>query len=361
MSILKNLIFYDYLSFMKKMILPIVCTFTAFFMLFFASCTQNENTLTFNAMNTVMTLKTYGKNAKEVNLKIKDRILNLESYFSVTDKNSEVYKINSGTTQYKVLHDETSYLIKNSLLMAQKTNGTFNPAIYPIVKLWGFTEGNYNVPIESQIKNILPLTDFSKIKIEQNDDKKISVLYKEKNMMLDFGAVAKGYAGDEAVKILKKNKINSAILDLGGNIVAFNEKPNGEEWNVGIKNPWENQNACLGLKVKNKNIITSGGYERFFTDKNGNKYIHIFNAKTGYPVQNDLESVTIISENGFYADCLSTALFVMGKEDAINFWKNNNDFKMILITKNKEVYASKSLENKITVLYDFKNVTFVNE
>lgn len=326
----------------------------------FVSCVQNSNFIAFDAMNTFMTLKTYGKNAAEANLKVKARIFELESYFSTTLPESDVFKINNSNGDYEFLHDETARLAVYALEMAKKTDGALNPAIYPIVKAWGFTTGEYKIPSESEILSILPYTDFSKLQIEEvanpkNAEKsaKKVILHKQDEMMIDFGAVAKGFASDEAVKILKSYGIDSAILDLGGNIVALGAKPDGTEWNVGIKNPWDGENPVAGIKIKNQCVVTSGGYERFFVGADGKKYIHIFDGKTGFPVENELESVSVISESGAYADSLSTALFVMGTENAINFWKANRDFDMILITKDKQIFYTKPLDERISVLYDF--------
>lgn len=326
----------------------------------FVSCAQNSNFIAFDSMNTFMTLKTYGKNAAEANFKVKARICELESYFSTTLPESDVFKINNSNGDYEFLHDETARLALYALKMAKKTDGALNPAIYPIVKAWGFTTGEYKIPLESEILSILPYTDFSKMQIEEianleNAEKseKKFILQKPAGAMIDFGAVAKGFASDEAVKILKSYGIDSAILDLGGNIVALGAKPDGTEWNVGIKNPWNGENPVAGIKIKNQCVVTSGGYERFFVGADGKKYIHIFDGKTGFPVENELESVSVVSESGAYADSLSTALFVMGTENAINFWKANHDFDMILITKDKRIFYTKSLDEKISVLDDF--------
>lgn len=339
--------------FMKKIVLLIFCLFI------FVSCAQNSDFLAFESMNTFVTLKTYGKNAAKANSRIKSRILELEDYFSTTKPESDIYKINMSDGGSEIPHTETARLALYAFGMAEKTGGALNPAIFPIVKAWGFTTGGYKIPSENEILSILPYTDFSKIKIQEvsfeNAEKseKKFILQKPAGTMIDFGAVAKGFAGDEAVKILESCGIESAILDLGGNIVAFGAKPDGTEWNVGIKNPWNGENPAAGLKIRNKNVVTSGGYERFFVGADGKKYIHIFDGKTGHPVENGLESVSVVSESDVYADALSTALFVMGTEKAVDFWKSNRDFDMILITKDKKIFYTPGLEQKITVLYDF--------
>lgn len=320
------------------------------------SCSENKNFLAFESMSTFMTLKTYGKNSAKANLAVKKRIEELENCFSTTKSESDVYKINHTDSVFEIPHEETAELALYALEMAEKTGGALNPALYPLVKAWGFTTGEYRIPPENQILALLPLTDFRKIKIEERnspDLQKKFAISKPAGAMIDFGAVAKGFASDEAVKILKSCGIESAVLDLGGNIVAFGAKPDGTEWNVGIKNPWDGGTPVAGLKIKNQCVVTSGGYERFFTGGDGKKYIHIFDGKTGRPVEDDLESVTVVSESGVYADALSTALFVMGTEKAADYWRSHRDFDMILISKDRKIFYTDSLAGKISVIYGF--------
>lgn len=335
---------------MKKAFVLFFCVFVLI------SCSENKNFLAFESMSTFMTLKTYGKNSVKANLAVKKRIEELENCFSTTKPESDVYKINHTDSVFEIPHEETAELALYALEMAEKTGGALNPAIYPVVKAWGFTTGEYRIPPENQILALLPLTDFRKIKVEERnspDLQKKFAISKPAGAMIDFGAVAKGFASDEAVKILKSYGIESAVLDLGGNIVAFGAKPDGTEWNVGIKNPWDAGTPVAGLKIKNQCVVTSGGYERFFTGGDGKKYIHIFDGKTGRPVENDLESVTVVSESGVYADALSTALFVMGTEKAADYWRSHQDFDMILISKDRKIFYTDSLAGKISVIYSF--------
>lgn len=338
---------------MKKIVFFVFCLFI------FVSCSQNSSFVAFESMNTFMTLKAYGKNAAKANSKVKARICELEDFFSTTKPESDVYKINQADGDFEFFHKETACLALYAFEMAEKTGGALNLAVYPIVKAWGFTTGEYKIPSETEIRSILPYTDFTKIKIQEvpfenaENSEKTFVIHKPAGAMIDFGAIAKGFAGDEAVKILKTCGVDSAILDLGGNIVAFGTKTDGAEWNVGIKNPWDAENPAAGLKVKNTNVVTSGGYERFFVGDDGKKYIHIFDGKTGFPVENELESVTVVCEKGVYADALSTALFVMGKEKAVDFWNKSRDFDMILITKDGKIFYTSGLKQKISVIYDF--------
>jgi len=305
-------------------------------------------------MNTFMTLSVYasGKKGEQVCGQIHQRIDELESILSTTLPSSDLYYLNHNKKNREPLSPELKELFDFSEAMYTKTSGAFNPALYPVIREWGFTTESYKVPSDEKIARLLSHTDFSKL---QTQASRQSIIL-EANMELDFGAVGKGYAADQAVLILQKNGITSALLDFGGNIQAHGKKPDGSLWRVGIKNPWDGGVACA-LSVESKAVVTSGGYERFFEDEEGNRYIHIFDPETGRPSQSDLESVTIVCQSGCYADALSTALFVMGKEGAIKWWKENHNFDFILITKSGELIYSEGLEGFIEALYPFQTVT----
>ena len=312
-----------------------------------------KSSLSFQAMNTFVSVQTFGKNSKNVNQKIKARLSELESLFSTTDSSSEIYKLNHSSEKIQV-SSETYTLLSYSVKMAEIFNGHFNPALFPVIREWGFTTGNYHVPSQEKINFLLKKTDFSQIQFF--DDNFVQL---QDSMSVDFGSVAKGFASDEIVKILSENNILSALIDFGGNIIAFGEKPDSSFWRIGIKNPFGGE-VSLAVKVKNQMVITSGGYERFFTDENQKKYIHIFDGKTGFPVENEIESVTIICENGLYADTLSTALFIIGSENAVSFWRERKDFQMIILQKDGSILYTSPLESQIEILSEFSEICVID-
>ena len=339
---------------MKK----IVFGFSLLFVVSLISCRQTKTSESFTAMNTFMTVSLYSSSAKKGEAacnQIKNRIAELEGILSTTLPASDVYYINHNKKLPDPIKPELLELFKFSSEMYNKTYGAFNPALYPVIREWGFTTEEYKVPSEQRINELLLHTDFSFF----CDSGFMAGSQIDEGMEFDFGAVGKGYAADEAVIILEKNGIKSALLDFGGNIQTIGKKPDGSLWRVGIKNPWTGGAVCA-LSVESKAVVTSGGYERFFEDENGKRYIHIFDPKNGHPCEGDLESVTIVTSSGKNADTLSTALFVMGKETAVEWWKQNPDFDFILLTKNHELIYSAGLENFIEPLYQFKTVEIVH-
>lgn len=308
------------------------------FMIIISGCSDSEmksSSRDIFAMDTYMNIKAYGKNSEKAVKESADEIKRLENLFSVTDSESDIYKINH--SESAEVNSDTAEIISKALEICKSTDGSLDITIYPLVKLWGFTSGEYRIPDNSEIQNCLEKVGYENINISGNC---ISV---PQNCELDLGAVAKGYTSDRIAEIFRENGIESGIINLGGNVCIY-----GSERKVGIKNPFSDD--VIGtVEVSDRAVITSGSYERYFTGDDGKNYCHIINSETGYPVDNGLVSVTVTGKNGLYCDALSTALFVMGRENAVEYWKNNSqDFDMILIENNGKIYVTEniSFENK---------------
>ena len=167
-------------------------------------------------------------------------------------------------------------------------------------------------------------------------------------MQLDMGAVGKGYAADLACEALRARGVDSAILSLGGNVQAVGTRPDGTDWRIGIRAPWESGNLGV-LEISDAAVVTSGGYENYFEDEQGNLYWHILDPDTGYPARSGLESVTIVAREGRLGDALSTALFVMGAEAAEEYWRENGGFDMILVTGDGQVIITEGIAGRFSL------------
>lgn len=301
---------------------------------------SGEAVRTFYAMNTVMIINAYGKNSEQAVSDVQDRILELEKLWSVTDENSEIYRLdhNYDHGQAVEVSDVTRDVVNFALDISNRTGGALDPTVYPVLSAWGFTGDEYRVPDADELSRLLKLVNYQNVKVTGN---KIAL---EPGMMLDLGAAAKGCASDIAAEILREHGIGSALINLGGNIMTVGTKPDNTGWRIGVKDPgYHEGEKNIGVLTINNNgsggtaIVTSGNYERFFTAVDGTVYGHIIDPKTGYPVDNDLLSATIISPNGLLCDALSTAMFVLGSEKAAEFWRENSNklkgFDMLLITK----------------------------
>ena len=393
-------------KYLKRTITPAaIGAMMAFSMLISAALTpaayagENEEPQTRQlfAMTTVMNLKAYGKDAGAALDEAEEKIRSLDSLLSTGTKGSEVWQINhdGGGT----LSDDTATLTDLSLQLYQETNGAFDFTIYPIMKLWGFTEffgesgdetesstenapGHEasaqteaetqteaaadalsssehlisHVPTKAEIEALLPLVDSSKV-IYDPETKKLTL---PSGVQIDFGGIAKGYTSQAVMDIYQKHHLTGGLADLGGNIQVTGNKPDGSPWRVGIEDPADTS-ALLGILTlsEDSTVITSGGYERYLVDQDGKRYPHIIDPSTGYPVENDLSSASIICKDGALADGLSTSLCVMGKEKAISFWKAHSDqFEMVLFDTDQTITISEGLKDSfISDRYEIETVS----
>jgi len=229
----------------------------------------------------------------------------IEQLLSKYQPDSEISRLNRAG-RLKVSPD-TFYIIKKSKEFWQISQGAFDITVAPLVDLWGFTNQKYNVPAEGLIKTTLKLVGSDKIILQEKDN---VVEFKFPGMKVDLGAIAKGFALDCAVKLLKERNINSCLINAGGQVYALGEK-SAHPWKVAVQNPRRPEISGI-LELKNKSASTSGDYEQFFFN-NGKRYCHIINPVTGYPADSGIFSVTVIANDGLTADALSTAIFVLGK------------------------------------------------
>ena len=296
----------------------------------------------FFAMNTYMTFTAYGEGAEDALADARVRVEEVEALWSVTDEGSEIYRANHSGGEPVNVSEETAELVSFALEMAEKTDGALEPTIYPVLRAWGFTTDTKQVPSQEEINALLGDVGHEKITLDG------TLLTVPEGMELDLGAVGKGYAGDLAAEAVRARGIECAILSLGGNIQAVGSRPDGTDWRVGLRSPWED--GTLGvLRVSDQAVVTSGGYENYFEDEDGNVYWHILDPETGYPAKSGLLSVTIICPQGRMGDALSTALFVMGPQKAEEYWRENGDFEMILVTEEGEILITEGVADRFTL------------
>ncbi len=307
------------------------------------SCSRHEQEVkeTFFAFDTIMSISVIGKNAKPAMKEAKTEIENLEKTLSVTIATSDIGKLNK--TGSCKLSPDSAYIMDKALEINNMTDNAFSPAIYPIMRIWGFPDKNYRVPGDTEIKEALTLIDISNIKYDK--DNRLLTLTK-KGMMMDFGGIAKGYAADKLVEIFHNNDVNNGLLNLGGNVYAMGLRKDNLPWNIAIEDP-EKEGYMVVLSLSDTSLVTSGGYERYF-EENGKSYHHIMDPNTGKPANNDLTSVSIVCKSSTMADGLSTAVYVMGLERAIKLWRENPDFDMVLLTDNKELYITDGIKDKFS-------------
>lgn len=270
------------------------------------------------AMDTVMTLEIWGEDAVDATAQLSHLINATERTWSTTEGNSVIGSLNRGIEIQ--LEPEQEALLAKAEALAERTSHAFNPRLRSLSLAWGFYHG------ENQYE------DF-----ELPTDDEIDAAIAEAQW--DLGAVIKGYTGQACADFLATMNVDRAILNLGGNTQTYGEKPSGDPWVIGIQNPDGGDAIGLLSVTGTCSIVTSGDYQRYF-EKDGVIYHHILDGETGYPADSDLRSVTIICRDGMTADALSTALFVMGLEEAAQFWRQSDDFEAVFLTRDSKIYAT---------------------
>ena len=295
-------------------------------------------------MGTVVTIQVYDRdenNADGAAEKALDRIREIEGLMSVNQKGSEVDLINqnAGERPVKVSAD-TQRVVEKGLYYGELSGGLFDITVGPLVKLWGIGTENARVPGEQELENALELTDYRDVEV---NGEKGEVYLKRHGMGLDLGGIAKGYAADEAKKVLVGEGIKHAIINLGGNVLTIGERYDGKPWNIGIKDPEAPAKGLLGIaRITDATLVTSGDYERYF-EKDGKRYHHILNPYTGYPGNGEVSGVTIITSSSFDADALSTTVFLLGVEKGMDLIENLEGVEAIVVTGGRQVVLSSGI------------------
>lgn len=304
------------------------------------------------AMGTAVKKTIYSDNpvrSEEVSKEIDTCLKELENQISVRVSGSEVNLCNRNYAVDGVyeLSDNLIGYLKQEMDIYKETDGAFSPCIRPLADLWGIEDGKAEVPDDTRIQDTLGKTDASKIEITDN-----GIIFHKGNMAIDFGASGKGIACDQITEVLQENGVDGAVISVGGSIAVYGSKGNGKDWHIGIRDPRGDEDEVLGVVdfSGSKMISTSGDYEKYF-ESGAKRYHHILDPATGYPADNDLMSVTVISANGFLSDALSTACFVMGLEKGMDYAEEKG-VDAVFVTKDKKVYVTKNLKKSFHIKAD---------
>lgn len=312
------------------------------------SVTNEDEKVTrdFFAMDTYISLTAYGENGETGITAAENCIQDLDARLSTGTASSEIAQLNANGMG--VLSEDTCAILQEALSLQKETNGAFNPLIYPIMQAWGFPMQEYRIPDDSELRKLLPLTNPKNMQFSSETG---TVSFSVSGMELDLGGIAKGYTSDAVMDCFRSSGVTSGMVSLGGNVQTIGTKPDGSLWRVAIQHPDKEKDFLGILEAKDCAVITSGGYERYF-EKNGVRYHHIMDPATGKPADSDLLSVTIVSPNGLLADGLSTALFVMGVDQAIAYWQSHADmFDAIFYTENSTLYVTEGIQNCFSANY----------
>ena len=353
----------------------ILCTVLVCPMLLFTGCgniTDADTSTTGNQpisissikLNTAVQITIYDSQDKAL---LDDCLALCDKYelvFSRTNEKSELYKLNhrkdtsdkdpnadgqttpypvSGTADTWHISEDLAALLSEGLDITRESDGAFDIAIAPLTSLWDFTAEDPKVPDDAAIQKALPLCSSDGVTIDGQD-----ITLPSDDIQFDVGAIAKGYIADRLKDFLVKKGVNSAIINLGGNVLCIGSKPDGTPFKVGIQKPFADRNETEAvMDITGKSVVSSGIYERCFK-QNGKLYHHILNPKTGYPYDNSLISVTIISDQSVDGDALSTTCFALGLEDGLKFAEKKG-VQAVFITEDYELHYTDGFQDEINV------------
>lgn len=332
----------------RKVIFIILCILLA---ISFAACSNSKVAPYENeefVMGTIVRQRIYHENAEDISSQVIERIREIEAAMTINKAGGEVNRLNSSSgSDFVNLSEDTLFVLNKAKEISQLSEGAFDVTVGPLVKEWDFLGDNPTIPTKERIDSLLKLVNYNDIIIDRSNSR---AKLEQKDQIVDLGGIAKGFAGDEAIEVYVDNGVKSAFISLGGNIVALGGKPDGSPWKIGIRDPRGQEGSYIGIvSIKDKAVVSSGDYERYF-ERDGIRYHHILNPKTGYPADTELIGTTVISDFSIDADGLSTATFILGLEKGMDLINKLNGVEAVFVTKDRKVYITEGLKG----VFEFK-------
>jgi FAD:protein FMN transferase len=300
------------------------------------------------ALGTVCTITLYEKNS-DFNFSEAFSIINdIEERMSPVIEGSELHQINSNAGIKPVtVSNDTYYVIQEAIRYAELSDSKFDISVGPLVNLWAIGTDLQKLPDPGEILSVIPLIGSQKITL---NNKEKSVYLEQKGMAIDLGGIAKGYAADLVKDFLLQKGFTKGIINLGGNVLTFGTKDSGMPWKIGIQNPLSSRGKYIGtLETGEASIVTSGIYERYF-EKDGKRYHHILDPESGYPINNELLSITIVTASGITADAYSTVIFSLGLLKGMELLESQDKMEGIFITKENIIHTTSGLKESFNLL-----------
>jgi thiamine biosynthesis lipoprotein len=301
-----------------------------------------------NLLGTTCTVRAYtGGSAAALDAAFA-RLAEIDARMSVTTKDSELVRVNAaaGVRPVMVTSDVLA-VTRLGLQFSEDGDGAFDITVEPLVKLWGIGTTAARIPSPEEIRTALTHIGFKDLVV---DEKASTIFLKRKGMGIDLGSVAKGYAADEAARVLKEHGVTASLVDLGGNILATGHKPDGSKWRIAIQNPEEARGTSIGyVDITGGSVTTAGTYERYF-EKDGRRYFHILDARTGYPAWNGLSAAAVIAPDSTTADGYDTLVFTLGLEKGAKLVEATKGLvEAVFVTDKHTVFVTPGLAGRFTL------------
>lgn len=303
----------------------------------------------FFSLGTVNTIKIYNCDDKELLERAVTRVNEIDDLMSAFKVDSDVSILNRNSGKGFIdIHPDTFKVLNRSIEFSQMSSGAFDITIRPMVELWGIGKKKNFIPCEDEINKVKKLVNYKGVLLDKSNCRACLEI---PGQSIDFGGIAKGFAADEVKKILVEGNVENALINLGGNIVTIGNRPDGRPWQIGIQNPLEATGSHLGiLNVSDKTIVTSGCNERFFM-KDGIRYHHILDPRTGMPAKTTALSITAVADCSMDADALTTALFILENGFRENSFHLASSFnaEVIIIKSDDNVLITDGLKENFKV------------
>lgn len=289
--------------------------------------------------DTIITINIYNTNDKAVMEDCLALCDNYENMLSKTVEGSDIWNVNHANGEWIEVSQDTAELLQESVRYSELTDGMFDVTIAPLTQVWHVNDNDGEIPSQNEIEEAKSHVNYQLLEIDGN-----RVRLQDTKAQIDLGGIAKGFIADKLEELMLSHGIKSAMIDLGGNIKVIGSKKNGNAWNVGIQKPFADRNTVIGsVKVKDKTVVSSGIYERYF-EYDGKIYHHIIDKTTGAPSESDLEAVTIIGDSSTMADALSTSCVLLGSEKGMELIENIDGIEAVFIKRDGSVIESKGAE-----------------
>lgn len=306
----------------------------------FCGCANTKEPISISTtyFNTFITITIYDSDDTSLLDQCVDYLEYYDKLFSLTRKDSELYQLNSSYLPNEPISvsEELGFLLQKGMEYTQNSEGAFSICLSPLTTLWNFTASSPVLPTKEQLEAALENISYKDFSYQSS-----TAVFKREGMGIDLGSISKGYIADKLKEFLLSRGVESALINLGGNILCIGNKPDGSNFTIGIKEPFSDGSQLLGtLSIKDKSVVSSGIYERCFT-LNDKLYHHLLDTKTGYPIENNLTAVTIISPLSIDGDALSTTCFALGLEKGLALLESLPEIDGIFVDKDGNLYYTK--------------------
>ena len=324
----------------KTTILGILC---AAVLMGLTGCGKNANETSVSALNTVIKISAYGSNARKGISDASDIINALNTQLDTSNESSSISRVNAAEGKEIVVPGQFIDMYNAAKTAYTMTDGEFDITVYPFVEVWGFNSGNYHNPSNEELEALRETVNFNGIMTNYYSDSGSYTMILPKKTKITFDGVSRGCATDCAIKQLKADGVDNAIISMPGTVQTMGSKPDGSPWTIAVGDPDDTTKYLGSLQLGEAAMSTTRAIDNSFTYEDGTTYTHILSPTTGEPAATNLKEVCIISDDALLADCLSTGLYAMGRNSAVRCWRANRNFEMILVTEENEILCTSGL------------------